>query len=85
MASMLLLSTGVFLFLWHASDTFAWSSNDNYLDNDFWDVDWDGSSGMLIDALYGNGDIGTDTSYYTQYWQTNTCDVSAMDMVLVSP
>lgn len=55
MTSILLFSTGVFLFLWHASDTFAWGSNNDIIDFNYWNINWDGSTGMIADSLYGDG------------------------------
>ena len=55
MTSILLFSTGVFLFLWHASDTFAWGSNNDIIDFSYWNTNRDGSTGMIADSLYGDG------------------------------
>ena len=42
------------------------------------------SDADIIDAVYGDGSGGTDTTAYTKYWNSNTCDVSQMSVVYLS-
>lgn len=63
--------------------------NDNFIDDSFWtEYDALGTQGakdaLLIDALYGDGNIGSDTSTYTRYWNSNACDISSMSVVELS-
>ncbi len=55
MVSLLLLSTGVFLFLRHATDAFARGSNNDIIDFNYWNINWDTTTGMIVDSLYGDG------------------------------
>jgi parallel beta-helix repeat protein len=84
MTSILLFSTGVFLFLWHASDTFAWGSNNDIIDFNYWNINWDGSTGMIADSLYGDGLWQTDKTFYTQYWNTHLCDPDTLDVQYIA-
>lgn len=82
------LSAMVLVMLPYTPQTFARSSNDDMIDDDFWvnelplQVD---TTGFIIEALYADGNIGMDTSFYTQYRQTNSCDTSTMNLVWLSP
>lgn len=78
MIGILLLSIGIFLFLRHATATFARGSNTDPLDPDFWTVQRNGTDAMILQAMFGDGNLGNDQTYYTQYWQSNDCDISQM-------
>ena len=58
-------------------------NNDNFIDSTFWATN--PSSGDIINALYGDGSGGTDTTAYTKYWTGNFCLTSAMTVSYISP
>jgi hypothetical protein len=66
-------------------NTLAWNDNQDFLDTDFWNNDWNGTNPMLIQSLYGDGNIGLDTTAYTAGWNTNVCSTNTMTVQLVSP
>lgn len=66
-------------------DTFAWSTNDDYIDDDFWLNDRGNNDNLLINAMFGDGITWSDSSYYTQYWTNNSCDTSAMTVQHIAP
>lgn len=55
MAGMLFVGIGVFLFLLHATNTFARGSNADPLDPGFWTTQRNGSDAMILQSLFGDG------------------------------
>lgn len=80
----IVLAIGISL-LTGQKNTFAWSSNNDYIDDDFWINDRGGNDNLVKSALFGDGNIWLDSSYYTQYRTNNTCDISAMSVQYIVP
>lgn len=76
----LLLAIAISL-LTQQRDTYAWSSNNDYLDSDFWLNDRTGTTWEIINAVFGS--VGDTDTYYTNYWTTNSCDPSSITVEYV--
>jgi len=43
------------------------------------------TSGEIINAMYGDGNGGTDISYYTKKRVSNACDINNINIITLSP
>jgi cysteine-rich repeat protein len=65
--------------------TYAWSTNEDRLDQDFWDNDWTpGNSAQIINTVYGDGIGQTDETRYSKYWTQHICDPNTMNVVYIN-
>lgn len=58
-------------------------NNDKYIDSSFWDTN--PNDAMIISAVLGDGDLGTDKTAYTDLRSGNTCTIANMRVVKLNP
>ncbi|MFA5748039.1 MAG: right-handed parallel beta-helix repeat-containing protein, partial [Candidatus Absconditabacterales bacterium] len=58
-------------------------NNDVFIDQTFWDNG--PTDEQIIDALYGDGNVGEDTTAYTTHRTGNTCDTNNITVSYVDP
>ncbi|HMT26683.1 MAG TPA: hypothetical protein PKD96_00100, partial [Candidatus Absconditabacterales bacterium] len=60
----------------------SWTSNDDYVDDSFWAGN--PSDSDIISAFFGDGQLGTDSTAYSQRWSGALCDTSLMTVEHIS-